>query len=117
MNWKTTNDTAFAIAIETTTAIETAHAMIRDAQLAAHAKHTAAKHTQCRHCQAALENFLIEFPDCSEDAIGEELINAWESCGSCSAEYNAHLDRQAAEWEERQRGLDKPSDWEVQNGY
>ena len=116
MDWKTTNDIAFAIAVETTQAVNTARAMIRDANLAAHAKRTAQKHTNCRQCQAELENFLLEFPDCSEDAILEKVREGWETCGACKAEYNAYLDRQAAEWEERQRGLDKPSDWEVENG-
>ena len=113
----TASDIAFGIVVETTQAIETTHAMIRDAKLAAHAKHTASKHTDCRQCQAALENFLMEYPDCSDAAIEEEVHQNWETCGSCSAEYHKHLERQAAEWEERQRGLDKPSDWEVQNGY
>ena len=117
MNWKTTNDIAFAIAVEATEAVNTAHAMIRDAKLAAHAKRTAEKHTECRQCQAALENFILEFPDCSEEVITSQLQDAWETCGACSEEYHAHLDRQAAEWEERQRGLDNPSEWEVQNGY
>ena len=116
MNWKTTNDIAFAIAVETTQAVNTAQAMIRDANLAAHAKHTAEKHTECRNCQAGLENFLIEFPDCSEEVITGQVQELWQTCGACSEEYQAHLDQQAAEWEERQRGLDNPSEWEVING-
>ena len=106
MNWKTTNDIAFALAVETTEAINTARAMVRDAEVAAAAKRTAQRHTNCRACQAELENFLIDFPDASEDATLCQLQDAWETCGACSAEYNAHLERQAAEWEERQRGLD-----------
>lgn len=118
MNWKTTNDIAFAIAVETTQAVNTAHAMIRDANLAAHAKRKAAQHTECRQCQAGLENFLIEFPDCSEEIIESQVQELWETCGACKAEYAAHLDRQAEEWEQRHNSvLDKPSDWEVQNGY
>ena len=117
MNWKTTNDIAFAIAVETTQAVNTARAMIRDAEVAATAKRTAQKHTNCRNCQAEIENFLIEFPDASEEAVLSTLQDAWETCGSCKAEYNAHLERQAAEWEERERGLDNPSEWEVINGY
>ena len=113
----TASDIAFGIAYETAKAIETTHAMIRDAKLAAHAKQTASKHTNCRQCQAALENFLMEYPDCSEEVISEKVTENWETCGSCSEEYQAHLDRQAAEWEERQGVLDNPSDWEVQNGY
>lgn len=113
---KSTNDIAFAIVTKTAQAIETAHAMIRDAELAAHAKHTAAKHTNCQQCQAALENFILEFPDAKEEAIHEELRESWETCGACREEYHAHLDRQAAEWEEREAGLDNPSEWEVQNG-
>ena len=116
MNWKTTNDIAFAIAVETTQAVNTARAMIRDANLAAHAKRTAEKHTDCRQCQAGLENFILEFPDCSEEIILSQVQELWETCGACSEEYHAHLERQAAEWEERQALLDKPSDWEVQHG-
>lgn len=113
----TASDIAFAIAVETTQAIETSHRMIRDAELAAHAKHTAAKHTQCRNCQAGLENFLIEFPDGSEEIILSKVQELWETCGACKAEYAVHLARQAEEWEERNRGLDNPSEWEVINGY
>ena len=114
---KSTNDIAFAIVMETTQAVNTARAMIRDANLAAHAKRMAEKHTQCRNCQAGLENFLIDFPDCSEEIILSQVQELWETCGACSQEYQAHLDRQAAEWEERQHGLDNPSEWEVINGY
>ena len=113
---KSTNDIAFAIVTETTQAVNTAHAMIRDANLAAHAKRTAEKHTQCRNCQAGLENFLIQFPDASDEIILSKVQELWETCGACKAEYAAHLERQAAEWEESQGILDRPSDWEVQNG-
>ena len=92
---KSTNDIAFAIVTETAEAMNTAQAMIRDAEVAAIAKRTAQKHTNCRACQAELENFLIDFPDASEDAILGSLQDAWETCGACAAEYNAHLERQA----------------------
>ena len=68
----TTNEIAFAIAVETTEAIHTAQALVKDAEIAARAKHTAAQHTNCRNCQAALENFLIEFPYCRAEAIEEK---------------------------------------------
>ena len=106
MSKLTASDIAFGIVLETTKAIETTQAMIRDANLAAHAKHTASQHTNCRQCQAFLENFILKFPDASEDAILEKVRESWETCGACKAEYNAHLERQAAEWEERQRGLE-----------
>ena len=112
----TASEIAFGIALEVSQTIETTHAMIRDAELAAHAKHTAAKHTNCRQCQAGLENFILQFPDCSEEVINGQLQEVWETCGACREEYEAHLDRHAAEWEEQQAGLDKPSEWEVQNG-
>lgn len=91
----TASEIAFGIVVETTQAIETAQAMIRDAKLAAHAKHTASQHTNCRQCQAALENFLMEYPDCSEEVIHGQLQESWETCGACREEYQAHLDRQA----------------------
>ena len=92
---KLTNDFAFAIVTETSRAVETARAMIRDAEVAASAKRTAQLHTNCRACQAGLENFLIEFPDASDDAVQSETEHLWETCGECSEEYHAHLDRQA----------------------
>jgi hypothetical protein len=83
----TTSEFAFAIAVETTQAINTAQAMIRDAEVAALAKHTAEKHTQCRQCQAALENFLMEYPDCKPEAIDEKHREVWEACPACRSEY------------------------------
>ena len=132
----TASDIAFGIALETSKAIETTQAMIRDAEVAALAKHTAAKHTSCRNCQAGLENFLIEFPDACSEAIDAKHRDVWEACPECRAEYvevlnsetcghgspahtcNDCLDEWAAENEPECDGiLDKPSDWEVQNGY
>lgn len=132
---KSTNDIAFELALETAKAIETSHAMIRDAKLAAHAKHTASKHTECRQCQAGLENFIIEFPDCSEAAIDERHQEIWEGCPTCRAEYVEILNAQRCkhgnaahrctdcldEWADQNAPesdgiLDKPSDWEVQHG-
>ena len=106
MNWKTTNDIAFAIAVETTEAINTARAMVRDAEVAAIAKRTAQKHTNCRCCQAELENFLIDFPDASEEAQQSKLQDAWETCGTCKAEYQAWIDSQAEQHDMQSRGLD-----------
>ena len=113
MSKLTTNDIAFAIVTETTRAMETARAMVRDAEVAAKAKTTAQRHTNCRFCQAEIENFLIQFPDASDEAVEECLRESWETCGACSAEYLAHLERQA----EASSGsyLDNPSDWERQN--
>ena len=131
---KSTNDIAFELALETAKAIETSHAMIRDAKLAAHAKHTATKHTECRQCQAGLENFILEFPDCSVEAIEGKHQEIWEHCPSCRAEYIEVLEAQRCkhgngsdctecldEWADQNAPesdgiLDKPSDWEVQHG-
>lgn len=133
---KPTNDIAFELALETARAIETSNAMIRDAKLAAHAKHTASKHTACRSCQAGLENFLLEFPDACDEAIDEKHREVWEACPTCRAEYVEILHAQRCkhgevaqtctdcldEWadqnapDEYDEYLDKPSDWEVQHG-
>ena len=113
MLFENVNDFAFAIVSSTAKSIETARAMVRDAEVAAHAKHTAQLHTNCRACQAGLENFLIEFPDASDDAVQCETENLWESCGACSAEYHAHLERQAEA--SSVFYSDNPSDWERQN--
>ena len=90
----TASDIAFGIALEAAQAIETTHAMIRDAEVAALAKHTAAKHTACRNCQAALENFLIEFPDGSTQAVEEKHRDIWEACPACRAEHVEVLNSQ-----------------------
>ena len=95
MLFEKVNDFAFAIVTETAKAVETARAMVRDAEVAATAKRKAQLHTDCQACQAGLENFLIEFPDASDDAIQAETENLWETCGACSEEYHAHLERQA----------------------
>ena len=132
----TASDIAFGIVLETTKAIETTQAMIRDAKLAAHAKHTASKHTECRQCQAGLENFILEFPDACTEAIDEKHRDIWEACPTCRAEYVQILHAQRCkhgniaetctdcldEWADQNAPecdgiLDKPSDWEVQNGY
>ena len=85
------NDFAFAIVTETTRAVNTAREMIRDAEIAATAKRTAEKHTNCRACQAGLENFLIQFPDASEEAIQGKHEEIWEKCEACRAEYEDWL--------------------------
>ena len=113
MLFEKVNDFAFAIVTETAKAVETARAMVRDAEVAATAKRKAQLHTDCQACQAGLENFLIEFPDASDDAIQSETENLWETCGACSEEYHAHLERQAEA--SSVFYLDNPSDWERQN--
>lgn len=132
---KMTNEIAFAMADSTARAMETANAMIRDARVAAAAKRTAEHHTNCRNCQAGLENFLIQFPDCSAEAIEAKHQDIWEHCPRCRAEYVEVLKSQYCkhgngsdctecldEWADANEPecdgiLDKPSDWEVQNGY
>ena len=112
MLFEKANDFAFAIVTEAARAMETARAMVRDAEIAASAKRTAQRHTDCRACQAAIENFVIEFPEASDDAVEECLRESWETCGACSEEYLAHLERQAEASGYAQ--LDNPSDWERQ---
>lgn len=132
----TANEIAFAIAVETADAMHTAQALVKDAEVAARAKLTAAQQTNCRNCQAALENFLIEFPYCQPEAIEEKHREVWEACPSCRAEYVEVLNSEYCkhgnpahdctecldEWADANAPecdgiLDKPSDWEVQNGY
>lgn len=105
----------FATSIVESTA--TAQAMVADAHLAATAQVIAERLTDCRQCQAEIQNLYIAKPTATYDEIEEFLHNAWETCGACSEDYNAHLDRQASEWEERQDAyIDNPSEWEKQNG-
>lgn len=92
MSKLTTNDFAFAIVTETANAAHTARAMVRDAEIAAAAKHTAQQHTNCRCCQAGLENFLIDFPDASSEIVLEKVQELWETCADCKAEYDAWAD-------------------------
>ena len=113
MNWKSTNDIAFAIATETTQAVNMARALVRDAEIAATAKVRSVGFTQCRGCQALLENFMIEYPDCSDASVQSYLEDVvFLDCTPCTTEYNAMLD---ARFEEYDQVLDKPSDWEKQN--
>lgn len=96
MHWKNTNDIAFAIANETAAAIATAKALVREAEIAATAKVRSKHFTNCRGCQAGLENFIIQFPDCSDEAIQSYLEDVvFLECTPCTDEYNAHLERQA----------------------
>ena len=123
----TTNEIAFAIAVETAEAMHTAQVLVKDAEVAARAKLTAAQHTNCRNCKAGLENFLIEFPYCREEAIDEKHREVWENCPSCRAEYAEVLDAQMNdcqqsldEWadenapDDEYNTVDQPSDWERQ---
>ena len=116
MSWKETNDVAFALAMEATNAVNLAKALVRDAEIAATAKVRAIGFTQCRGCQALLENFMIEYPDCSDDAVQSYLEDVvFLDCIPCTTEYNAHLDAQYHDYEQSRQALDKPSDWERQN--
>ena len=117
MTWKETNDMAFALAIETTNAVNMARELVRDAKIAATAKVRSVGFTQCRGCQALLENFMIEYPDCSDAAVQSYLEDVvFLDCTPCTTEYNAHLDRQYQEYsEKRDAMIDAPSDWEKQN--
>ena len=113
MNWKSTNDIAFAIATETTQAVNMARALVRDAEIAATAKVRSVGFTQCRGCQALLENFMIEYPDCSDASVQSYLEDVvFLECTPCTTEYNTMLDTQ---YQEHLETLDNPSDWERQN--
>ena len=91
MHWKNTNDIAFAIVTETTKAVNIARGMIDEAETAARAEMEAKQHTSCQHCQAALINFRISDPNGDMETKHMEV---WETCGACSEEYIAHLERQ-----------------------
>ena len=107
------NDIAFAIVTQTTEAVNTATAMIRDAEIAASAKIRAVGFTNCRGCQAGLENFLIEYPDCSDAAVQSFLEDVvFLACQPCTEEFNAWID---AQYQCHLEMLDAPSDWERQN--
>ena len=108
-----TNDIAFAIVTETNRAVNMAQALVRDAEIAATAKVRAVGFTNCRGCQAGIENFMIEYPDCSDAAVQSYLEDVvFLDCTPCTTEYNAMLD---ARFEEYSQVVDKPSDWERQN--
>ena len=110
---KSVNDIAFAIVTETNRAVNLAQALVRDAEIAATAKVRAVKFTNCRGCQAGLENFLIEYPDCSDDAVQSYLEDVvFLDCTPCTSDYNAWID---AQYQEHLETLDAPSDWERQN--
>ena len=108
-----TNDIAFAIVTETSRALNLAQALVRDAEIAATAKVRAVKFTNCRGCQAGIENFLIEYPDCSDAAVQSFLEDVvFLACQPCTQEFNAWID---AQYQEHLETLDDPSDWERQN--
>lgn len=104
MLFEKVNDFAFAIVTEATRAVNIARGMVEDAQRAARAEVRAKEYTLCRFCQAALTNFLIANPDADHETTQAETQTLWEDCRSCSEEYNAHLDAQALEWENRSYG-------------
>lgn len=93
-----TNDIAKAIVFQTAEAMHIARGMIDEAETAARAEMRAADYTNCRHCAAALTNFLIANPEVSDhETTQAETQTLWEDCGVCSEEYIAHLERQAEE--------------------
>ena len=73
MKMRNVNDIAFAIVTETNRAVAISKALVRDAEIAATAKVRALDFTNCRNCQAGIENFLIEYPDCSDAAVQSYL--------------------------------------------
>ena len=95
-NWKETNDIAKAIVTENADAIETAHAMIADAENAARARMLASEYTECRNCQAGMENFIIANPDADGETLVLKHQEIWETCPICIEEYTAW-----SEWADR----------------
>ena len=113
MRNSSTNDIAFAIATETSRAVNMARALVRDAEIAATAKVRSVGFTQCRGCQALLENFMIEYPDCSDASVQSYLEDVvFLDCTPCTSDYNAWID---AQYQDSLQMLDDPSDWEKQN--
>ena len=98
---ESTQDIAPAMRSATRDAVKIAHSMIDDAETAARAELKAKDYTLCHYCQRGLINFLIATPDATHEATQAEMETLWETCGACSEEYHAHLDRQAREWQER----------------
>ena len=92
---QSTHDIAPAMQRETREAVNIASSMIAEAENAARAERKAKDYTLCRHCIAGLTNFLIANPEASHEATQAETESLWETCGACSEEYHAHLDRQA----------------------
>lgn len=91
-----TNDIAKAIVFETAEAMHIAQGMIEEAETAARAEMAAQQFTDCRHCAAALTNFLIANPEVSDhETTQAHTETLWEDCRSCSEEYNAWIDSQA----------------------
>ena len=116
MTWKETNDMAFALAIETTNAVNMARELVRDAKIAATAKVRSVGFTQCRGCQALLENFMIEYPDVSDDAVQSYLEDVVIlDCTPCTKERDAWHEMIEAQYQAHLETLDDPSDWERQN--
>ena len=110
---KSTNDIAYAIVTETAKAMETAHGIIHDAEIAARAALKAKTMTSCRNCQAGLENFIIANETASDDEISDALHIIWQECPICRAEYTAYLaDCAAKEAAEEQAKLDA---WAAEN--
>ena len=109
-------NTALIASVENAIAI--ASDLIADANLVATAELESKKYSDCRSCQLLMQNFLIAHPSASQrgkDEYFSEVVFA--TCTPCTEEYNAYLDQQAADWAERFEGyVDKPSDWEKENG-
>ena len=113
---KSVNDIAFAIVTETAQAVSMARALVRDAEIAATAKVRAVGFTNCRGCQAGLENFMIEYPDCSDAAVQSYLEDVvFAACEPCTEERDAWNAQIEAQYQEHLETLDAPSDWERRN--
>ena len=134
-NWKETNDLAFAIVTGTTEAVNASLGIIADAENQARAEMRAAEFTNCKACQSGLVLFINDTPHADTDAIQAVTESLWEACPTCIAEYREYTDNILCQhgirnWENCETCLeawadanapeddvlDKPSDWEVQNG-
>lgn len=104
MLFEKVNDFAYAIVTEAANAVRIARGMVKEAKQAAMAEIRAKGFTLCRQCQAELTNFLIANPDADDETTQAQTESLWETCGSCSSEYQAHLEAQAEEWENRSYG-------------
>ena len=123
------------IVLSTAAAIQNTRGMIEDAEAQARAEMRAAEFTNCPACQSGLVPFLKDTPHADNDAINAVVKTLWENCPTCIAEYTEYLNSIKCEhgienWENCEECLDawadacapedvvldKPSDWEVQNG-
>ena len=122
-------------ASHTIDAINAGLGVIADAEAQARAEMRAREFTNCKACQSGLVPFLKDTPHADHEAINSVVETLFENCPNCTAEYNEYLNsiecpHGIRNWENCETCLDeyadshapedivldKPSDWEVQNG-